>query len=215
MSLRDIDAVTQEFVAAAGRARRAGFDALELHMAHGYLLSSFISPLSNARTDRFGGSLENRMRFPLGVLAAVRAAWPGESPVFVRISASDWMEDGSGVTGRDAVEIARMLAADGADVIDVSSGGTSPLGRPVYGRMYQTGFADRIRHEAGVTTMAVGGIESLDHADTILAAGRADLCAIARAHLTDPYLTLHAAAKVGAARPDWPAPYAAVRPRRP
>ena len=214
MTQRDMDAVTEQFVAATGRARRAGFDALELHMAHGYLLSSFISPMSNRRTDRYGGSLENRMRFPLAVLAAARDAWPKNLPLFVRISASDWMPDGSGVTEREAVEIAAMLVAGGADVIDVSSGGTTPLGKPVYGRMYQTGFADRIRNEAKVVTMAVGGIESLDHADTILAAGRADLCAIARAHLVDPYLTLHAATKVGAPAPDWPDPYAAVRPRR-
>ncbi len=214
MNQRDMDAVEEEFSVATERARRAGFDALEIHMAHGYLLSSFISPLSNLRTDRYGGSLENRMRYPLAVVGAVRAAWPRDLPLFVRISATDWMTDGTGVTDRDAVEIASMLGANGADVIDVSSGGTTPLGKPVYGRMYQTGFADRIRHEARVVTMAVGGIESMDHADTILAAGRADLCAIARAHLTDPYLTLHAAAKAGAAEPDWPDPYAAVRPRR-
>jgi len=215
MTVRDIEDVTGQFVAAAERARRAGFDALELHAAHGYLLSSFISPLSNARTDRYGGSLENRMRFPLAVTRAVRDVWPKDAPLFVRISASDWMEDGSGVTDAEAVAIARMLVEQGADVIDVSSGGTSPLGKPVYGRMYQSGFSDRVRNEAGVTTMAVGGIESLDHVDTILAAGRADLCAIARAHLVDPYLTLHAAAKVGSPEPDWPEPYAAVRPKRP
>jgi anthraniloyl-CoA monooxygenase len=215
MTYREIDAVCAEFAAAAQRTRRAGFDAIEIHMAHGYLLSSFISPLSNRRADRYGGDLGGRMRFPLEVLDAVREVWPADAPVFVRISASDWMEDGSGITDADAVEVAKLLAAHGADVIDVSSGGTSPLGKPVYGRMYQTGFADRVRHEAGVTTMAVGGIETLDHADTILAAGRADLCAIARAHLTDPYLTLHAAAKVGSPVPEWPDPYAAVRPRRP
>ncbi len=215
MTYREIDAACADFAAAAQRTRRAGFDAIELHMAHGYLLSSFISPLSNRRSDRYGGDLAGRMRFPLEVLDAVREVWPSDAPVFVRISASDWMEDGSGITDVDAVEIAKLLAAHGADVIDVSSGGTSPLGKPVYGRMYQTGFADRVRHEAGVTTMAVGGIESLDHADTVLAAGRADLCAIARAHLTDPYLALHGAAKAGSPMPEWPVQYAAVRPRRP
>jgi anthraniloyl-CoA monooxygenase len=207
MTRADLDKVVSDFVAGAERAERAGFDLIELHMAHGYLLSSFLSPLSNRRTDAYGGSLEHRLRFPLEVLDAVRATWPAGKPLFVRISATDWMPDGSGVTEEEAVDIARALAAHGCDVVDVSSGGTSMEGKPVYGRMYQVPFADRIRHEAGVPVMAVGGIEGVDHANTILAAGRADLCAIARPHLFDPYLALHGAAALGFPDAPWPPQY--------
>jgi len=213
MTRADLEKVVADFAAGADRARRAGFDLVELHMAHGYLLSSFLSPLSNRRTDAYGGSLPNRLRFPLDVLDAVRATWPSELPIFVRISATDWMPDGSGVTERESVEIARALAAHGCDVVDVSSGGTSMEGRPVYGRMYQVPFADRIRHEAGVPVMAVGGIEGVDHANTVLAAGRADLCALARPHLADPYLALHGAAALGFPDVAWPVQYLAVKPR--
>jgi anthraniloyl-CoA monooxygenase len=181
-------------------------------MAHGYLLSSFLTPLSNRRTDAYGGSLENRLRFPLEVLAAVRAEW-GDRPLFVRISASDWMPDGSGVTPAESVEIARALAAGGCDVVDVSSGGTSPAGRPVYGRMYQVPFADRIRHEAKVPVMAVGGILGADHVNTIVAAGRADLCALARAHLVNPYVALGASVAYSWPEAAWPVQYGPARPK--
>jgi len=213
MTRADLEKVVADFAAGADRALRAGFDLVELHMAHGYLLSSFLSPLSNRRTDAYGGSLDNRLRFPLEVLDAVRATWPSQLPVFVRISATDWMPDGSGVTELESVEIARALAAHGCDVVDVSSGGTSMEGRPVYGRMYQVPFADRIRHEAGVPVMAVGGIEGVDHANTVLAAGRADLTALARPHLADPYLALHGAAALGFPDVAWPVQYLAVKPR--
>jgi anthraniloyl-CoA monooxygenase len=213
MDRKDLDLVRTQFASAAERARRAGFDALEIHMAHGYLLSSFLSPLSNRRTDDYGGSLENRLRFPLEVLRAVRGAWGADLPLFVRISAHDWMPDGSGLLPADAVEIAKALAAHGCDVVDVSSGGTSPAGRPVYGRMYQAPFADRIRHEAGVPVMSVGGIGGFDHANTLLAAGRADLCAIARAHLVNPYLALGASVAYGWPEAAWPHQYGPAKPR--
>ena len=208
----DMDHVRDEFAASARRAARAGFDVLELHAAHGYLLSSFLSPAVNTRSDAYGGSLEQRLRFPLEVVTAVRAAWPAERPLFVRISASDWLEGEAGMTPADAVEVARALAAAGCDVVDVSSGGNTPRGAVEYGRMYQVPFADRIRHEAGVTVMAVGGVPDADHINTILAAGRADLVAVARGHLLNPYLTLQAAA---AARFDgfaWPRQYRPARP---
>lgn len=207
-----MDRVVTAFVAAADRAQRAGFDVLELHMAHGYLLSSFLSPLSNRRTDAFGGPLEHRLRFPLEVLEAVRATWPADRPLFVRISASDWMPDGSGTTDAEAVEVARALAAAGCDVVDVSSAGNVRESQPRYGRMYQVPFADRIRHEAKVRVMAVGGIETADHVNTVLAAGRADLVAIARAHLRDPYLTMAAGAAYGVHGAPWPRQYLAARP---
>lgn len=212
MTRGDLQDVVGWFAAAADRADRAGFDVVELHMAHGYLLSSFLSPLANRRTDAYGGSLANRMRFPLEVLAAVRAVWPERKPLFVRISASDWMPDGTGFTLDEAVELSRALAAGGCDVVDVSSGGNALESRPRYGRMYQVPFADRIRHEAGVAVMAVGGIQGADHVNTVLAAGRADLCALARPHLLDPHLTQRAAAAYGVQGLDWPAPYRAVRP---
>jgi len=191
-------------------ADRAGFDMVELHAAHGYLISSFISPLSNVRSDEYGGSLENRMRYPVEVLKAMRAAWPAEKPLSVRISANDWVEE-NGVTPEDAVEIARMFRDAGADIIDVSAGQTSTEGRPVYGRMFQTPFANRIRNELGMPTMAVGNIFETDHANSILIAGRADLVCLGRPHLADPYWTLHAGTALGDGAVQWPDPYLAGR----
>jgi anthraniloyl-CoA monooxygenase len=188
-----MDAVRDQFVAATRMGLEAGFDMVELHCAHGYLLSSFITPLTNRRSDEYGGSLENRLRFPLEVFAAMREAWPAERPMSVRISANDWMGE-EGVTPAEAVEIARAFAEAGADLIDVSAGQTWADSRPVYGRMFQTPFADRIRNEARLSTMAVGNIYEPDHANSILAAGRADLVALARPHLIDPMWTLRAAA---------------------
>ena len=182
------------FVRATEMSERAGFDLLELHYAHGYLLSAFITPLSNRRRDAYGGSLENRMRFPLEVFHAVRDVWPAAKPISVRISAHDWVGD-RGITPEDAVAIARLLKQAGVDIIDVSAGQTSADARPVYGRMFQTPFADRIRNEVGIATMAVGNIYEPDHVNSILMAGRADLCCLARPHLADPYWTLRAAAE--------------------
>ena len=182
-----------------------GFDMVELHCAHGYLLSSFITPLANQRDDEYGGSLENRLRFPLEVFAAMRAAWPAERPMSVRISATDWVE--GGVTGEDAVAIARAFIAAGADIIHVSTGQTSPDAKPVYGRMWQTPFSDRIRNEARIPTIAVGNITEADQVNSIIAAGRADLVALARPHLSDPAWTLHAAAELGYADQWWPWQY--------
>jgi anthraniloyl-CoA monooxygenase len=210
MDRADMDKVRDDFVRAARRAAEAGFDLIELHMAHGYLLSSFITPLSNVRTDEYGGSLENRMRFPLEVLDAVRAAWPVHKPISVRISATDWVE-GEGIDGDDAVEVARMLKAHGADIVDVSAGQTSTRAKPVYGRMFQTPFAEQIRLEAGIPTIAVGNITAADQVNTIVAAGRADLVALARPHLTNPHLTLEAAAHYGQAAQHWPNPYLAAK----
>ena len=195
MTIADMDAVVADHARSAALGDRAGFDILELHAAHGYLLSSFLSPLSNQRSDEFGGSLENRARFPLRVVDAVRAAWPAEKPLSVRISATDWVT--GGFSGDDAVEFAAMLKAHGVDIVDVSTGQTSVEARPEYGRLYQTPFADRIRHEVGIPTMAVGAISSVDDANTIIMAGRADLCLIARPHLVDPYWTLNAAIDQG------------------
>ncbi|MDH6145468.1 anthraniloyl-CoA monooxygenase [Kitasatospora sp. GP30] len=209
----DLDRITADFVAAARRGAEAGFDLLELHCAHGYLLSSFLSPIANRRTDEYGGPLENRLRFPLEVFDAVRAAWPAERPVIVRISATDWAPDGN--TEHDAVEIARAFIAHGADAIDVSSGQVTKDERPAYGRSYQTPFADRIRHEVaaatGTAVIAVGAIASYDDVNSILLAGRADLCAIGRTHLYDPHWTLHAAAEQNyrGAAADWPLPFSA------
>jgi anthraniloyl-CoA monooxygenase len=206
MDRADMDAVRDEFVAAARMADRAGFDMIELHMAHGYLLSSFITPLTNRRDDDYGGSLENRMRYPLEIFAAVRAAWPHDRPISVRISASDWVGE-EGVTPQEAVAIARMLKTAGVDIVDVSAGQTSRQARPVYGRMFQTPFSDRIRNEVGIPTMAVGNIYLPDHVNSILMAGRADLVCLARPHLADPYWTLHAAAALGDHGVAWPDPY--------
>ncbi len=210
MDRNDMDAVMAQFVAAAKMAERAGFDMIELHAAHGYLISSFISPLSNRRDDTYGGSLENRMRFPLEVFAAMRTVWPAKKPMSVRISASDWIGE-DGVTPLEAVEIARMFKASGADIIDVSAGQTSTDAKPVYGRMFQTPFSDQIRNEAGIATMAVGNIYEADHVNSILMAGRADLVCLARPHLADPYWTLHAALQLGDHATQWPLPYLAGR----
>jgi anthraniloyl-CoA monooxygenase len=196
MTRADMDATIADFVQAARRADRAGFDMIELHAAHGYLLASFISPLTNKRTDEYGGPLESRLRFPLAVFRALRAAWPDEKPMSVRISATDW-QDG-GLTGDDAVQVARAFAEAGCDLIDVSTGQTTPDAEPVYGRMYQTPFSDQIRNDAGLATMCVGAITTADQANTIVAAGRADLVALARPHLVDPSFTMKAAAWYGA-----------------
>ena len=204
-----MDKVVADFVRAARWADEAGFDMVEIHMAHGYLLASFVSPITNIRTDDYGGSLENRMRFPLEVFDAVRAVWPEAKPMSVRISATDWIEGGT--TGADSVEIARLLKARGCDAIDVSTGQTDPRSEPVYGRMYQTPFADRIRQEVGIATMAVGAITSADQVNTIVVSGRADLCALARPHLTDPHFTLRAAAHYGYEPQFWPDPYFSAR----
>jgi len=206
MTRADMDGVRDDFVRAAIMAARAGFDLIELHCAHGYLLSAFISPLTNRRTDIYGGSLENRLRFPLEVYHAVRAVWPAALPISVRISANDWVGD-EGITSEDAVGIARMLGEAGVDIINVSAGQTSVRAQPVYGRMFQTPFSDRIRNETGVATMAVGNIYEPDHVNSILMAGRADLCCLARPHLADPYWTLHAAARLGYRGETWPKPY--------
>ena len=191
-----MDAVKASFVAAAGRGEACGFDMLELHCAHGYLLASFISPLTNRRTDEYGGALENRLRFPLEVFAALRAAWPAHKPMSVRISATDWAE--GGITGDDAVKIARAFAEAGVDLVDVSTGQTVRDAQPVYGRMFQTPFSEQVRNEARVATMCVGNITTSDQVNTILAAGRADLVALGRPHLVDPSFTLKAAAWYGA-----------------
>ncbi|MEM8995452.1 MAG: tRNA-dihydrouridine synthase, partial [Acidobacteriota bacterium] len=200
------------FVDAARRAERAGFDVVELHMAHGYLLSSFLSPLSNRRTDDYGGDLENRMRYPLEVFEAVRGAW--SKPLIVRVSASDWLGD-DGQTIEDTVEFAKRLKALGCPLIDVSSAGNSPASRVEYGRMYQVPFAERIRYEAEVPVMAVGAILGADHANTVLAAGRADLVAMARPHLRDPYLTLRAAEHYAQWDAPWPGQYVRGAPQPP
>ncbi len=196
MTRTDMDRIRDQFVTAALMANRAGFDMLELHAAHGYLLSSFITPMMNNRTDEYGGSLENRVRYPLEIFRAVRLAWPDEKPISMRISANDWVGK-QGVTPQDAVEIARMLQTAGVDICDVSAGQTSVDARPVYGRMFQTPFSDRIRNETGMATMAVGNIYEPDHVNSILLAGRADLVCLARPHLSDPYWTLHAAVALG------------------
>ena len=209
MSREDMDRVRGDFVRSTRLAAEAGFDWLELHCAHGYLLSSFISPLTNQRTDDYGGSLENRLRYPLEVFRAMRAVWPQHLPMSVRISAHDWVE--GGITPADAVEIARAFKAAGADMIDCSSGQVSKQQAPVYGRMYQTPFADRIRNEAGIPTIAVGAIFEADHVNSIIAAGRADLCAVARPHLANPSWTLLEAAKIGYTDVQWPVQYRAAK----
>ena len=210
MDRADMDRVKAQFVASTEMAMRAGFDMIELHAAHGYLVSGFISPLSNTRQDGFGGSLANRMRYPLEIFGAMRAAWGVEKPMSVRISAHDWVKS-DGVTPVDAVEIARMFAEAGADIIDVSAGQTSAAAQPVYGRMFQTPFSDRIRNEAGLATMAVGNITDADQVNSILLAGRADLVCLARPHLSDPYWTLHASVESGDSDTTWPLPYLAGR----
>ena len=212
LSAAEMRTIVADYVRAATLAEQAGFDLLEVHMAHGYLLASFLSPLTNRRTDGFGGTLEHRLRFPLEVFDAVRAAWPSQKPMSVRISAVDWAP--GGMEPADAVEVARALHAHGCDVLDVSAGQTVDDQRPIYGRLFQTPFAERIRHEVGIATMAVGNISSYTDVNTILAAGRADLCLLARAHLWDPYWTRHAAFELGHALP-WPDPYATLDRYRP
>jgi len=207
----EMDEVRDQFVNAAEMADRAGFDMIELHAAHGYLISSFLSPVSNQRGDEYGGSLESRLRYPLEVFAAMRAVWPEGKPMSVRISANDWVGE-DGVTPDEAVKIARAFWEAGADLIDVSAGQTTTDAKPVYGRMFQTPFSDQIRNEAGICTMAVGNIFEADHANSILMAGRADLVAVGRPHLADPYWTLREGTKIGdRAAPDWPLPYQAGR----
>jgi len=203
--------VRDEFAASTHRAIAAGFDWVELHCAHGYLLSSFISPLTNQRTDEYGGSLANRLRYPLEVFTLMRSIWPQHLPMSVRISAHDWVE--GGITPADAVEIARAFADAGADLIDCSSGQVSKRERPTYGRMFQTPFADRIRQEAGIDTIAVGAISEADHVNSIIAAGRADLCAVARPHLANPAWTLTEAARIGYTAVAWPPPYERGKPQ--
>jgi len=211
MDRDDMLALIAAFTTATERAERAGFDLLEVHMAHGYLLSSFLTPLANQRTDAYGGTLLNRMRFPLEVFDAVRNGWPAHKPLGVRISATDWV-DGA-FTDDDAVVVARALQERGCDFIDVSTGQTSPACKPVYGRMYQTPFSDRIKNEVGIATIAVGNIQDFDQVNTIVVSGRADLCALARPHLLDPYFTLHAAVSQGVQHDVvWPKQYLAARP---
>ena len=208
----DMRSIVSDYVRAARLAERAGFDMLELHMAHGYLLASFLSPLTNRRRDEYGGPLERRLRFPLEVFDAVRAEWPAAKPMSVRISAVDWAP--GGMEPADAVQVARAFRAHGCDAMDVSAGQTVEEQKPVYGRLFQTPFADRIRHEVGIATMAVGNISSYADVNTILAAGRADLCLLARAHLWDPYWTRHAAYELGWPL-RWPGQYATLDRYRP
>jgi anthraniloyl-CoA monooxygenase len=207
MTRADMDQVAEDFVRATAMADEAGFDLLELHLAHGYLLASFISPLTNRRADQYGGPLAHRMRYPLEIVSQVRAAWPAAKPLSARISAVDWAP--GGMEAAHSVDVARMVVAAGADIVDVSAGQTVPEAKPVYGRQFQTPFSDRIRHEARVPTMTVGNISSAADVNTILAAGRADLVVLARAHLWDPYWTRHAAADLGYALP-WPPAYATL-----
>jgi anthraniloyl-CoA monooxygenase len=209
MTRADMDNVIADYVAAVRRAQRAGFDMIELHAAHGYLIASFISPLTNTRGDEYGGSLENRMRFPLEVFRAMRRTWPDDKPMSVRISATDWAD--GGLTGDDAVGVARMFADAGCDLIDVSTGQTVADSKPIFGRMFQTPFSDQIRNEAGLATMCVGAITTADQVNTIVAAGRADLVALARPHLVDPSFTMKAAAWYGASGIRCPSQYDAGR----
>ena len=209
MTPDDMALLKNQFVQSTRYAIEAGFDWLELHCAHGYLLSSFISPLTNLRTDDYGGTLENRCRYPLEVFRAMRSVWPAQLPMSVRISAHDWAPGGN--TADDGVAIARLFKAAGCDFIDVSSGQTTRAAKPVYGRMYQTPFADRIRNEVGIRTIAVGAISEVDHVNSIIAAGRADLCAIARPHLADAAWTLHEAARLQSPHVRWPQPYLSGR----
>ena len=210
MTEKDMETVTADFVDAAHRAEEAGFDMLELHCAHGYLLSTFITPITNQRQDQYGGSLENRLRFPTQVLRAVRAAWPAHKPISVRISANDWVDD-EGITPEASVEVAVAFKRAGADICHADSGHTSTRGKPAYGRMLQTPLADRIRNEGHMPTIAVGSIYKADQVNSILLAGRADLVCMARPHLANPYWTLHAAAGLGDHEAQWPLPYLAGR----
>lgn len=207
MSRDDMDRVVADFVHAAQLGEQAGFDMLELHLAHGYLLASFLSPVTNKRTDEYGGSLEARMKFPLEVFDAVRSVWPETKPMSCRLSATDWIDGGQ--TPADAAIVARMLKDRGCDLIDVSSGQTDPESKPVYGRMYQATFSEQIRLEVGIPTMAVGAITSADQINTLLVSGRADLVALARPHLANPNFTLHSAAEMDWRGQRWPKPYEA------
>ena len=209
MDRSDMDRVTADFVRATELAASTGADWLELHCAHGYLLSSFLSPLTNRREDEYGGGHESRARYPLEVFRAIRAVWPADKPISVRLSCHDWTEGGN--TPEDAAIFAAMFKAAGADLIDCSSGQVWKEEKPVYGRLFQTPFSDKIRNEIGVATIAVGAISEADHANSILAAGRADLCAIARPHLADPSWTLHEAAKIGLTSIGWPKQYYAAK----
>ena len=210
MTEQKMEEVLKQFVSSTEMANRAGFDMVELHAAHGYLISSFISPKSNVRTDKYGGSLDNRMRYPIEVAKAMRESWPKEKPMSVRISANDWVGK-QGVTPEESVTIAKMFKNIGIDIIDVSAGQTSDEAKPVYGRMFQTPFSDRIRNEAGINTMAVGNIYEADHVNSILMAGRADLVCLARPHLSNPYWTLHAGTSIGDRSEKWLKPYEAGR----
>ena len=203
----DMKRILQDYASATVNAERAGFDMIELHAGHGYLLSGFISPLSNLRTDEFGGSFENRMRFPLQVFDVVRANWPKHKPLSVRISATDWAPGGT--TPEDGLRIASAFRSHGADILNVSAGQTSRWAKPVYGRMFQTPFSEMVRNECGVPTIAVGNITSADQVNTIVAAGRADICALARPHLVNPNFTLTASAEYGYQAQYWPPPYLA------
>jgi anthraniloyl-CoA monooxygenase len=209
MNESDMQRVKLDFVQATQRAVAANFDWLELHCAHGYLLSSFISPLTNKRQDKYGGSLENRLRYPLEIFNAIRKEWPKHLPISVRISAHDWVE--GGITPAESVEIAKAFKAAGADMIDCSSGQVSKKEKITFGRMFQTPFSDRIRNEAGIATIAVGAISEADHVNSIISAGRADLCAVARPHLANPAWTLSEAAKIGFTVIDWPKQYRSAK----
>ncbi len=209
----ELQRLTRAFVDATQRAQRAGFDFIEVHMAHGYLLSSFLSPLSNRRTDAYGGSLENRMRWPLTVFTAMREVWPKEKPMGVRVSATDWLGP-QGQTIDDTVVMAKELKARGCDLVDVSSAGNVPESKPEYGRMYQVPYAEAVKVGAGVPVMAVGAILGADHANTVIGAGRADLCALAREHLLDPHLVLRHARAENADTTRWPKQYEVVKPQR-
>ncbi|MBU2868399.1 bifunctional salicylyl-CoA 5-hydroxylase/oxidoreductase [Pacificibacter marinus] len=206
MDRADMDMVKDQFIASVKAADKAGFDMIEMHAAHGYLLASFISPVTNKRSDEYGGSLENRMRYPLEIFHAMRAEWPESKPMTVRISAHDWMGE-AGVNPEDAVAIAQMFKDAGADAINVSSGQTDKGEQPIYGRMFQVPFSDRVRNELAVPTLVAGNIYEPDHVNSTLMAGRADLVLLARPHLADPYWTLHAAVELGDTAQDWPAPY--------
>jgi anthraniloyl-CoA monooxygenase len=209
MTREQMSEVSAQFVRATRLGLQAGFDMLELHMAHGYLLASFLSPLTNRREDEFGGDVQGRLRFPLQVLRAVRAAWPQDKPLSVRISATDWAA--GGLSDSDLLVIVRSFRDEGLDLIDVSTGQTVPWQKPVYGRMWQTPFADKVRNEIGIATMAVGNIYEPDHVNSIIASGRADLCALARPHLANPAWTLEAAARLGYGAQWWPQQYLSGR----
>ena len=209
MTREDMDKVVRDFVVSTGYANQAGFDMLEIHMAHGYLLASFISPLANQRKDSYGGPIENRMRFPLEVWRACRKSWPEKKPMSVRVSATDWAPDG--LSGEDLIALARMLKDAGCDLIDCSTGQTVPQQKPIYGRMYQAPFADWVRNEVGIATMTVGAVTTADQVNTLLAAGKADLVALARPHLANPHFTLQASAWYQHMTQHWPAQYLAGR----